>query len=150
MIPNGTHVYIKPLFKADRPRHENCNDTERKRDSIEQYKGYIKEHYQNGYYIVDSRRGATNDLYIIHEDEMVNLETHKNKYKIGDKVEIMPLNEHEKALYPPRWISDMDEHVGDIVTIETIMESPDHYGVKENCWTWHASNLEPDITYTGY
>lgn len=150
MIPNGTHVYIKPLFKTDRPKHENCNDTERKRDSIEQYKGYIKEHYQNGYYIVDSRRGATNDLYIIHEDEMVNLETHKNKYKIGDKVEIMPLNEREKALYPPRWISDMDEHVGDIVTIETIMESPDHYGVKENCWTWHASNLEPDITYTGY
>ena len=150
MIPNGTHVYIKPLFKTDRPRHENCNDTERKRDSIEQYKGYIKEHYQNGYYIVDSRRGATNDLYIIHEDEMVNLETHKNKYKIGDKVEIMPLNEREKELYPPLWISDMDEHVGDIVTIETIMESPDHYGVKENCWTWHASNLEPDITYTGY
>lgn len=150
MIPNGTHVYIKPLFKTDRPKHENCNDTERKRDSIKQYKGYIKEHYQNGYYIVDSRRGATNDLYIIHEDEMVNLETHKNKYKIGDKVEIMPLNEREKALYPPRWISDMDEHVGDIVTIETIMESPDHYGVKENCWTWHASNLEPDITYTGY
>lgn len=150
MIPNGTHVYIKPLFKTDRPKHENCNDTERKRDSIEQYKGYIKEHYQNGYYIVDSRRGATNDLYIIHEDEMVKLETHKNKYKIGDKVEIMPLNEREKALYPPRWISDMDEHVGDIVTIETIMESPDHYGVKENCWTWHASNLEPDITYTGY
>ena len=150
MIPNGTHVYIKPLFKTDRPRHENCNDTERKRDSIEQYKGYIKEHYQNGYYIVDSRRGATNDLYIIHEDEMANLETHKNKYKIGDNVEIMPLNEREKALYPPRWISDMDEHVGDIVTIETIMESPDHYGVKENCWTWHASNLEPDITYTGY
>lgn len=150
MIPNGTHVYIKPLFKTDRPRHENCNDTERKRDSIEQYKGYIKEHYQNGYYIVDSRRGATNDLYIIHEDEMVNLETHKNKYKIGDKVEIMPLNEREKALYPPLWISDMDEHVGDIVTIETIMESPDHYGVKENCWTWHASNLEPDVTYTGY
>lgn len=150
MIPNGTHVYIKPLFKTDRPRHDNCNDTDHNRASIERYNGYVKEHYQNGYYIVQGEYAPRNSLYIIHEDEMVNLATHTNKYKIGDKVEIMPLNEHQKVLYPPKWILDMDEYVGDVVTIETIMETPDHYGVKENCWTWHASNLEPDITYTGY
>lgn len=112
MIPNGTHVYIKPLFKTDRPRHENCNDTDHNRASIERYKGYVKEHYQNGYYIVQGEYAPRNSLYIIHEDEMVNLATHTNKYKIGDKVEIMPLNEHQKALYPPNWIYEMDEYVG--------------------------------------
>ena len=69
--------------------------------------------------------------------------------KIGQKVKIEPISEYKKQYYPWGWVPEMDNHVGQIVTITGYVdeEYPDYIGrqecytVKENIWTWDIRNL---------
>ena len=84
---------------------------------------------------------------------MINLEGNKimsqHTLKIGQKVKIEPISEDAKEYYPWGWVKEMDEFVGQIVTIsdhiyekyEDYIGHQECYAVKENIWTWDIRNL---------
>lgn len=69
--------------------------------------------------------------------------------KINQKVKIEPISEQEKEYYPWGWVDNMDDYVGEIVTISTHVDEQypyyighqECYTVKENIWTWDIRNL---------
>lgn len=151
MLNIGTKVFVKYLFKDDRPR------AQRSPGYMQCEYGYIVSYEENGYYLV-----AHEDDYIyheddlteysvyIHEDEMVNMDTYQPKYKVGDKVRICEPTEHEKRYYLPGWMCAMHNYIGDVVTIESCKGRPNCYRVKENLWVWEDVNLKPLCKFVGF
>lgn len=151
MLNIGTKVFVKNLYKEDRPESQQnpsymrCNY------------GYIAHIADNGYYLVIHEDDMTYHedeareygIYI-HEDEMIDMDTYQPKYNTGDKVRICEPTAHEIACYLPGWIYEMRNHIGKVVTIESSSGRPHCYRVKENLWVWEDVNLEPLSEFIGY
>lgn len=155
MLNIGTKVFIKHLYKEDRPETQQQR-RQGLRYIICEY-GYIVDCADNGYYLVaheDDMIHHEDDVeeygVYIHEDEMVNMDTYKPKFKIGDKVRICEPTEHDRKHYLVGWMYDMRECIGQVVTIESCLSRPNCYRVKENKWAWEGTNLEPLCEFVGY
>lgn len=155
MLNIGTKVFVKNLYKEDRP------DTPQQRRQglrfITCEYGYIVDCANNGYYLVvheDDMTYHENEAeeygVYIHEDELVNMDTYQPKYNKGDKVRICAPTEHKKRHYLPGWIHKMHNHIGKVVTIESSSGRPNCYRVKENTWVWESTNLEPLCEFVGF
>ena len=48
-----------------------------------------------------------------------------NRFKVGDKVEILSLTEEEKETYPPGWLNPMEQYIGQLATVEQSFEKGD-------------------------
>lgn len=64
-----------------------------------------------------------------------------NKFKKGDMVEILPMTDTEKSSYPPSWMSDMDNYIGKVTTVECVFGDGRYKLHNTNNWTWHDINL---------
>ena len=91
MLNIGTKVFIKNLHKEDRP--ETQQQCRRGLRFIKCEYGYVVDYGDNGYYLVaheddmNYHEGEAREYGVyIHEDEMVNMDTYRPKFKIGDKV----------------------------------------------------------------
>ena len=78
------------------------------------------------------------------------MEIYKPIYKNGDKVIIQSITENEKDIYPPEWVPEMDDYIGETVTITEIINRPNFYLVAENEYVWHSSNLTPLTNYDAF
>ena len=112
MLNIGTKVFIKNLHKEDRP--ETQQQCRRGLRFIKCEYGYIVDCADNGYYLVahednmNYHEGEAREYGVyIHEDEMVNMDTYKPKFKIGDKVRICEPTEHDRKHYLVGWMYDM-------------------------------------------
>lgn len=151
MLNIGTKIYVKKLYKDDRPKSPRL-------PAYMNYEyGYIAGVAGNGYYLViheDDLAYHYDEVgeysVYIHEDEMINMDTYRPKYNKGDKVRICEPTEHEKACYLPGWMHEMYKHIGDVVTIETTNGRPNCYRVKENAWVWEDVNLKPLCKFVGF
>lgn len=142
MLEIGTKVYIKPIPEGNR---SNRPDGWYEETYIEREFGYVEECLPNHYYSVS---GGWNVNGVFHENELIDMTTHTNTYKIGDEIVIHDV--YDKELYPPIWVEDMAKHVGETATITTICENPDHYKLSGNSYVWHASNLKPRVEYEAF
>lgn len=155
MLNIGTKVFIKNLHKEDRP--ETQQQCRRGLRFIKCEYGYVVDYGDNGYYLVaheddmNYHEGEAREYGVyIHEDEMVNMDTYRPKFKIGDKVKICEPTEHDRKHYLVGWMYDMRECIGQVVTIESCLSRPNCYRVKENTWAWEDVNLEPLCEFVGY
>ena len=151
MLNIGAKVFAKNLYKEDRP------GVQQGFGFIEREYGYIVDCADNGYYLVAHEDDMTyhedvvkEHAVYIHEDELVNMDTYRPKFKIGDEVKICEPTEHDKKYYTPGWMYDMRAHIGKVVTIESHKGHPNCYKVKENTWVWESTNLEPLCEFIGY
>lgn len=151
MLNIGTKVFVKNLYKEDRP------GAQKSPGYMQCEYGYIIGYADNGYYLVahDHDMAYHEDeveeySVYIHEDEMVNMDTYQPKYNTGDKVRICEPTEHEKKYYLPGWMHDMRKCIGQIVTIKSSSGRPNCYKVKENLWVWEDVNLKPVSEFVGY
>ena len=151
MLNIGTKVFVKYLFKDDRP------GAQKSPGFIEREYGYVMRYEDNGYYLIlheddlayRDDEAETYGVYI-HEDEMVNIDTYRPKFKIGDKVKICAPTEHDTNYYTPGWMYEMRNHIGDVVTIASCNGYPNCYRVKENKWVWEDVSFEPLSTFVGF
>ena len=56
-------------------------------------------------------------------------------------VEILPITDTEKSSYPPSWMSDMDNYIGMVTTVECVYGNGRYKLHNTNNWTWHDINL---------
>lgn len=155
MLNIGTKVFVKNLYKEDRPETQQQHRQGLRYITCEY--GYIVDCADNGYYLVaheDDMIHHEDDVeeygVYIHEDEMVNMDTYQPKYNKGDKVRICEPTEHDMRHYLPGWMYEMRNHIGKVVTIESSSGRPNCYRVKENSWVWEGTNLEPLCEFVGY
>lgn len=99
MLDIGTKVSVKNLHKEDRP------GVQQGLRFIEREYGYIVDCADNGYYLVTHEDDMTyhedvvkEHAVYIHEDELVNMDTYRPRFKIGDKVKICEPTEHDKKI----------------------------------------------------
>lgn len=75
-----------------------------------------------------------------------------HKFKVGDKVIILPLSTEEKRNYPAGWNNYMDKyenHEG--VITQVVAGWPDTYEISgTNFYQWHASHLVPPTVFVPY
>ena len=140
MLDVGTKVFIKPLFKNGRPEPTG------KEYNMQKCNAVIKGIIGNGYYMVAHHTTSG----VIHEDELVNMETYEPRYKPGDKVRICRVTHSQEQLYIPCWVDDMSGYIGRVVTIERQLTYPHCYKVKENSFSWEDISFEPICTFIGY
>lgn len=143
MLNIGTKVFVKNLYKEDRP------ESQQNPGYMRCEYGYIAHIVDNGYYLVIHEDDKDCAVYI-HEDEMVNMDTYRPKFKTGDKVRICAPTKHDMRHYLPGWMYEMHNHIGKVVTIESSSGRPNCYRVKENLWVWEDTNLEPLCEFVGY
>ena len=151
MLNIGTKVFVKNLYKEDRP------ESQQNPGYMRCEYGYIIGYADNGYYLVVHENDyiypeddLTEYSVCIHKDEMVNMDTYQPKYNKGDKVRICEPTEHDMRHYLPGWMYEMRNHIGKVVTIESSSGRPNCYRVKENSWVWEGTNLEPLCEFVGY
>ena len=142
MIEVGTKVYIKPIPEENRQKRPDGWHNE---NYLEREIGQVEECLPNKYYSVS---GICYAHGVFHEDELIDMTTHTDKYKIGDEIVIHDV--YDKELYPPIWVEDLAKHVGETATIKSICENPDHYRLSGNSYVWHASNLKPIVEYEAF
>ena len=93
MLDVGTKVFVKILFKEDRPddtRHNLYSNT---------YFGTILEQLGNNYYLVGANVSDNSTSGVIHEDEMVNMDLYKPKFEVGEVVRIRQIPYQEKEIF---------------------------------------------------
>lgn len=63
--------------------------------------------------------------------------------KIGDRVRIEPLTDHEKDVYPKGWSTGMDAYVGKTTKIIDIIQDTNTYVLycDGGKWAWSDENL---------
>lgn len=151
MLNIGTKVFVKNLYKEDRP------ESQQNPGYMRCEYGYIIGYADNGYYLVVHKNDyiypeddLTEYSVCIHKDEMVNMDTYQPKYNKGDKVRICEPTEHDMRHYLPGWMYEMRNHIGKVVTIESSSGRPNCYRVKENLWVWEDVNLKPVSEFVGY
>ena len=75
-----------------------------------------------------------------------------HKFKVGDKVTILPLSTEEKRNYPAGWNNYMDKyenHEG--VITQVVAGWPDTYEISgTNFYQWHDSHLIPPTVFVPY
>lgn len=127
MLDVGTNVYVKRLLKDERPlSFEHSDDFER--DA-----GFIKQ-----------------------KDELIDMSTYKQRYKVGDEVRISQVSEQVKEsfsdiIYPNMHDDKISRYNGQRVRIEHVMKLyPDMYLLEGMPGVWHIMNLEPPYEFIGY
>lgn len=151
MLEVGTEVFIKKVFKDEnRPTRLPSGREILTSYNISCRKAFIKEHICHGYYSVSNDKDDWNTLGIVHEDEMVNMETYKPKFKVGDMVRICDITENDKKRYLVGWVDEMDKHIGQTARVVDTDSYPDVYRLEDVWWNWHAVNLEPASEFVGF
>lgn len=148
MLKTGTRVYINPIPYANYDKRPagyefDCDD---EMEFMNKY-GQITSEYDDEYYFVKLEREKQ---YLYHKSELIDMEIYKPIYKNGDKVIIQSITENEKDIYPPEWVPEMDDYIGETVTITEIINRPNFYRVAENEYVWHSSNLTPLTNYDAF
>ena len=46
-----------------------------------------------------------------------------SKFKVGDRVEILPLTNEEKRRYPPSWMNSMDQYIGLVTDVTRVFDN---------------------------
>lgn len=146
MLDVGTTVYIKKLFKEDRPELPE-HSTGYERES-----GYIRQDLGDDYYLVESIIDDT--MCVAHKDELIDMTTYENRYKLGDEVRICQASEKEKEAFPKYIEEYVDLSVrynGQVTRIEYVMNLiPDMYLLEGLPGVWHVMNLEPVSEFVGF
>lgn len=151
MLEVGTEVFIKKVFNdKNRPTRLPSGREKLTSYSISCRKAFITEHIGRGYYSVSNDKEGWNTIGIVHEDEMVNMETYEPKFKVGDMVRICQVSEEEKSRYLVGWVDEMDKYIGRTARIIETCGYPDTYHLEDIWWAWHAVNLEPASEFVGY
>lgn len=100
MLEVGTEVFIKKVFRDDnRPKHLLSGRKVTTSYTASCSKAFINEHIGQDYYSVSSDKDGWDILGIVHEDEMVNMETYEPKFKVGDMVRICDISDSDKKRY---------------------------------------------------
>ena len=148
MLEVGVAVYVKTLFKEDRPElPEHSAGYERK-------SGYIRQDLGDDYFLVESIIDDT--MCVAHKDELIDMTMYKNRYKLGDEVRICQAGEEEKHSYSniiniEKYVDLSPRYNGRATYIEHIMNSyPDMYLLEGLPGVWNASNLKPTIEFVGF
>lgn len=149
MLEVGTKVYIKKLFREDRPElPEHSAD-------YEQDAGYIVQDLGNNYYLVKNLIDNT-IMCVAHKDELIDMTTYKRQYKLGDEVRIHQASEEEKEAFSDIInIGNYEDlsvrYTGRVVRIDYVMNCyPDVYMLEGLPGVWHIMNLEPPHEFVGY
>ena len=151
MLDVGTKVFIKKVFNDEnRPTRLPSGREKLTPYSISCSKAFITEHIGRGYYSVSNDKDGWNILGIVHEDEMVNMETYEPKFKVGDMVRICDVTENDKNRYLVGWVGEMDACIGQTARVIRVCNYPDTYHLEDVWWDWHAVNLEPASEFVGY
>lgn len=69
-----------------------------------------------------------------------------NRFKVGDKVEILSLTEEEKETYPPGWLTSMEQYIGQITTVEQSFKEGRYKLKNTGDWIWSEKHLERQNT----
>lgn len=151
MLEVGTEVFIKKVFRDDnRPKRLLSGREITTSYTISCSKAFISEHISQSYYSVSSDKDGWNTLGIVHEDEMVNMETYEPKFKVGDMVRICDISDSDKKRYMVGWVDEMDECIGQTARVSDTDSYPDVYRLEDVRWNWHAVNLEPASEFVGF
>ena len=151
MLEVGTEVFIKKVFRDEnRPKRLLSG-----REIITSYniscrKAFINEYIGQGYYSVSNDKDGWNTIGIVHEDEMVNMDTYEPKFKVGDMVRICDISDEDKNRYLVGWVDQMDDYIGQTVCVVETCDYPDTYQLEDIWWNWHAVNLEPPSEFVGF
>lgn len=148
MLEVGTTVYIKKLFKDNRPELPAHSA------DYEQEAGYVMEDLGDGYYLV--KHIIFDKWCVVHEDELIDMTTYKRRYRLGDEVRIRQASEQEKEAFSD--IINVEKYVdlsvrynGQIARIDYVMSAhPDVYMLEGFPGVWHIMNLEPTYEFIGY
>ena len=148
MLDVGTNVYVKRLLKDDRPlSFEHSDDFER--DA-----GFIKQKLDNDYFLVEDH--IFQRRCIAHKDELIDMSTYKQRYKVGDEVRIRQVREQVKEafsdiIYPDMYDDKSSRYNGQRARIEHVMKLyPDMYLLEGMPGVWHIMNLAPPYEFVGY
>lgn len=151
MLTVGTEVFIKKVFKDEnRPTRLPSGREILTSYGISCRKAFITEHIGRGYYSVSNDKDGWNTIGVVHEDEVVNMETYKPKFKVGDMVRICDISDSDKKRYIVGWVDEMDACIGQTARVDEICNYPDTYHLEDVWWDWHASNLEPASEFIGF
>lgn len=144
MLEVGTKVFVKILFKEDRP------DDTRHNLYSNMYFGTILEQLGNNYYLVGANVSDNSTSGVIHEDEMVNMDLYKPKFEVGEVVRIRQIPYQEKEIYLTWYVDAMDSYIGKSFRITRTHFLPDTYRLEGLPWLWHEANLESTYEFIGY
>lgn len=144
MLEVGTNVFVKRQYKEDRPISATHSIY------FELTDGVIAGCLGDGYYEVNNPVRDDGAIHVIHEDEMVDMDTYKPKFKVGDKVRICDISVEEKRRYLVKWVEDMDDYIGQEAIVTEIHEWPDTYTLDDIMWTWHTVNLKYVSQFVGF
>ena len=133
MLDVGTKVSIQKLYKDDRPTHLPSGRKIRTSYTTSCSMQYISEYIGQGYYTVKHGEYSMDVSGIVHEDEMVNMETYEPKFKVGDMVRICDISDEEKSRYLVGWVDEMDNCVGQTARVIRVCNYPDTYHLED---TW--------------
>ena len=151
MLDIGTEVFIKKVFKDEnRPTRLPSGRKVTTSYTASCSKAFINEHIGQGYYSVSNDKDDWNTLGIVHEDEMVNMDTYRPKFKVGDMVRICDIRDEEKNRYLVGWVDKMDACIGQTARVVDTDSYPDVYRLEDVRWNWHAVNLEPASEFVGF
>lgn len=151
MLTVGTEVFIKKVFKDEnRPTRLPSGREILTSYGISCRKAFITEHIGRGYYSVSNDKDGWNTIGVVHEDEMVNMETYKPKFKVGDMVRICDISDEEKNRYLVGWVDEMDKYIGQTARVSDTGNYPDTYHLEDVWWYWYAVNLEPASEFVGF
>lgn len=148
MLEVGTNVYVKKLHKDDRPMSlKHSVDFER-------HAGFIVQDLGDNYFLVEDH--VSDRRCVAHKDELIDMSTYKQSYKIGDEVRIRQVSERVKEAFsdiinPDRYDGLSLQYNGQIARIEHVMRlHPDIYLLEDIPGVWHVMNLEPISEFVGY
>lgn len=148
MLEVGVAVYVKTLFKEDRPELPEHSA------GYEHESGYIRQDLGDDYFLVESIIDDT--MCVAHKDELIDMTTYKNRYKLGDEVRICQASEKEKEKEAiPKYIEEYVDlsarYNGQVTRIEYVMNLiPDMYLLEGLPGVWHIMNLEPVSEFVGF
>lgn len=151
MLEVGTEIFIKKVFKDDnRPTRLPSGRELLTSYSISCSKAFINEHIGQSYYSVSSDKDGRNTLGIVHEDELVNMDTYKPKFQVGDMVRICDVTDNDKKRYLVGWVDEMDDYIGQTARVTRVCNYPDTYHLDDILWDWHTVNLEHESQFVGF
>lgn len=73
-----------------------------------------------------------------------------SKFKVGDRVEILPLTNEEKRRYPPSWMNSMDQYIGLVTEVTRVFDNGRYKLNNTNDWTWHEMHLTLANTFDAF
>lgn len=84
----------------------------------------------------------------IWQPKYLTLEQRKNPLlKVGDRVLVTEPNAIQKRRYPACWDDGMNEWIGQVCIITSIIDNGVYVKLEETNWTWSECNLVPDTSH---